>query len=154
MFVPVIHFPFKDELSIITFPVIGRFKATIIRVFNAPNAVDNLLDGILKFGFKVLGDGVAEGFACMEQYVAHHDEHNGVTRRAGVAGRGIESRAVAKVNFKHFVRAHVEFNSIHFCCPFVVAFVGEFIADGDVEFAHVKAKFFHGQTRQVHVVIG
>ena len=95
MFVPVIHFPFIDELSIITFPVIGRFKATIIRVFNAPNAVDNLLNGIFKFGFKVLRDCVAEGFACMEQHVAHHDEHNGVAWRACVAGRGIESRAVA-----------------------------------------------------------
>ena len=153
MFVPVIHFPFIDELPVITFPEIGRFEAIIV-IFNAPNAVDNLLDGILEFSLKVFCDGVAEGFACMEQHVTHHHEHDGVAWRARVAGRGIESRAVAKVNFERFVRSHVEFNSIHFCCPFVIAFVGEFIADGDVEFASVKAKFFHGKTRQVHVVIG
>ena len=90
----------------------------------------------------------------MNQNVAHHDEHDRVTGRAGVASRDIERVSVSEVDLEWFVGAHAERDIVHVSFAFVVAFAGEFVADADVKLTSIEAKLFHRQTGEVDVVVG
>ena len=75
------------------------FVRTVISAAANP-ALEDLGKRVLKFGLEVLCHGFAEGFAGVAQHVAHHDEHDRVAGRAGVASHDVDGRTVAKVNLE------------------------------------------------------
>ena len=143
-----------DFFAVIAHEPVFVVGVVIITTVYAEDVLENVCEGVFEFGLKVFCNRLAKGFAGVGNDVAHHDEHHWVSGGACVAGRGIDDRAVAEVNFQGLTRAHVEANIFHVGLAFVIALVGEFVVDADVKLTFIKSKLFHGQASEVNVVIG